>query len=590
MHEEAHRGEDESRLEGIGVAPGVARGVAHVYGKEDETPPVYEISSKEVPNEIARFEAALVTTRGQISEMQKQIESSLGSKDAAIFDAHLLVVEDRTLIDEVMRTLELEQRNIESVFHEVAKRYGDTLSEMDDPYLRERALDIHDVTRRVLRNLMGKPMGPLVQPDYPYILVAHDLTPSDTATMDRDLVLAFATDLGSKTSHTAIMARSMKLPAVVGLHNATREIESGNQILVDGYNGLLIVNPTNETLWGYGELEMRKGEVEQKLTALRETESTTKDAYHITLSANVELPEDIEAVRGSGAEGIGLYRTEFFFQQTAHPPDEERHYENYHAIAAKLHPHYVIIRTLDLGGDKISESLQDVDEKNPFLGWRAIRFCLDRPEIFKPQLRAVLRASAVGNVRLMYPMISGVTELRRANAVLEECRDELRESGTPFDENMEVGIMIEIPSAALTADVLAQEVDFFSIGTNDLIQYSIAIDRLNDRITDLYQPTHPGIVRLIRQVVDAAHAAGIWVGLCGEMAGDVVLTPLLLGLEIDELSTSIGLVPRVKSAVQQLDMAACRTLIDDIARIGTAEEILERCQAVAQAHYPELLD
>jgi len=580
----------EKRFHGVGVSPGIARGTVFVYRTdEDEEPPVRRIPESEIPAEIARFESALILTRAQILEMQERIAEAIGAKDAGIFDAHLLVVEDRTLIDEVLRTLTRDHNNIEHVFQQVANRYSKTLSEIDDPYLRERALDIHDVARRVMHNLMGKQTRPLSSIDTPHVLVAHNLTPSDTAQLNRQLVLGFATDVGSRTSHTAIMARSMAIPAVVGLHDLSDVIESGAHVLLDGYNGLLILNPNDQTLWEYGELEIKKTQVEEKLTQLRETFSTTIDGRHVVLSANIELPEEVPIVKKNGAEGIGLYRTEFFYINKSELPDEEEQYVNYKRVADDVLPYSVIIRTLDLGGDKFMSALDLPEELNPFLGWRAIRFCLERPEIFKVQLRAILRASIGGNVRMMYPMISGVDELKRANAVLEECKAELRTEGTPFNEQMEVGAMIEIPSAAVTADLLAHEVDFFSIGTNDLIQYSIAVDRVNERIAHLYEPTHPAIIRLIKNVIDAGHAHNLWVGICGEMAGEIALTPLLIGLGVDELSTGASLVPRVKRAVQSLDVGFCLKLVEEISHMDSAAQILERCEAVAREHYPELM-
>ncbi len=580
----------ERRYHGVGVSPGIARGSAFVLRPDEDEPPSYKIGEAAIPGEIARFEAALVQTRAQILEMQQRIAEAIGAKDAGIFDAHLLVVEDRTLIDEVLRTLKREKWNIEHVFQSVANRYSKTLSEIDDPYLRERALDINDVTRRVLHNLMGKTGRSLSEIESPHLLIAHNLTPSDTAQLNRNLVIGFATDVGSRTSHTAIMARSLNIPAVVALHNISEAILPGDHVLLDGYSGLLIINPSDQTLWEYGELEEKKTAVEEKLTELRETRSTTVDGRHITLSANIELPSDLDLVKKSGAEGIGLYRTEFFYINRDELPNEEEQYRNYLQVAEATLPDSVIIRTLDLGGDKFLSSLQLPEELNPFLGWRAIRFCLERVDVFKTQLRAILRASAVGNVRLMYPMISGVDEVRKANALLEECRQELRAEGKPFNEQMEVGAMIEVPSAALIADLLAQEVDFFSIGTNDLIQYTIAVDRINERIAHLYEPTHPSIIRLIRMVVNAAHAHNLWVGVCGEMAGEITLTPLLVGLGVDELSTGAALVPRVKRAVQSLDISVCLQLVDDIKSLDSAAAILEKCEEVARKHYPELLD
>lgn len=579
----------ERRFHGVGVSPGIARGSVFVHRLDDEEPPVHSISEDEIPAEIARFETALIATRSQILEMQQRIADAIGAKDAGIFDAHLLVVEDRTLIDEVLRTLKRDLMNVEHVFQQVANRYTKTLSEIDDPYLRERALDIHDVARRVIHNLLGRSHPPLSSVQTPHVVVSHNLTPSDTAQLNRDLVLGFATDVGSKTSHTAIMARSLSIPAVVGLHNVSETLSTGDQILLDGYNGYLIVNPSDQTLWEYGELEIKKTEVEEKLTELRETVSTTKDGRHIILSANIELPMEVDLVRQSGAEGIGLYRTEFFYLNKETLPNEEEQYRNYLEVAEAVKPHSLIIRTLDLGGDKFMSALHLPEELNPFLGWRAIRFCLEKVDLFKVQLRAILRASATGNVKLMYPMISGIDEVRKANEILDECREELRTEGLAFNEEMDIGVMIEVPSAALTADFIAREVDFFSIGTNDLIQYSIAVDRVNERISHLYEPTHPSIIRLIKMVVDAAHAHTLWVGICGEMAGEIAFTPLLVGLGVDELSTGAALVPRVKRAVQSLDVGVCLQLVEEIMDMDSAADILSKCEAVAREHYPELM-
>jgi phosphotransferase system enzyme I (PtsI) len=563
--------------------------VVFIHKPDDEEPPKRRIDDSEVAAEIVRFESALIATRAQILEMQQRIAEAIGAKDASIFDAHLLVVEDRTLIDEVLRSLEKEKVNVEFVFAEVANRYAQTLSEIDDPYLRERAFDIHDVTRRVIRNLLGRSTKTLSTLDLPQVVIAHNITPSDTATLNRQLVLGFATDVGSRTSHAAIMARSLNIPAVVGLKDISERLNPGDQVLLDGTNGVVILNPTDETLWEYGEIEVKLEHVEEVLTGLRDTASTTVDGHHVILAANIELPEDVPLVIEAGAEGIGLYRTEFFFLNRKSLPTEEEQYQTYLSVAEAMRPQSIIIRTLDIGGDKFLSHSHLPAEINPFLGCRAIRFCLDRPDIFKAQLRAILRVGALGNVRMMFPMISGLSELRQAKEVLETCKAELRQEGKPFKEDIELGIMIEVPSAVLVADALAQEVDFFSIGTNDLIQYTIAVDRVNERIAHLYEPTHPAILRLIEMTVSAAHARGIWVGVCGEMAGEITLTPLLIAMGVDELSVSAGLVPRVKKAVQMLETSECRKLLEETRTLTSANEILARCEEVARRHYAELL-
>jgi len=581
---------EEIQFHGAGVSPGIAQGAIHVVRDDLDDVARYRIEPAQISNEIGRFETALIQTRTQILEMQQKIAESIGAKDAGIFDAHLLVVEDRTLIDEVLRKLEADLCNVEWVFQEVATNYAETLSKIDDPYLRERALDIEDVTRRVIRNLQGKAPKTFLALTEPHILVAHNLTPSDTATMNRERVLGIATDLGSRTSHTAIMARSLNIPAIVGLHNVTEKLETGQHVLLNGTDGLLVVDPTPETLARYGELESKRVQITNRLAKLRETKSTTRDGRHIVLSANIELPGDVDAVAANGAEGIGLYRTEFLYLNRTTLPTEDEQHETYRKVAERVSPDPLIIRTFDLGGDKLASGAADVgDELNPFLGWRAIRFCLENIDIFKTQLRAILRASAVGNVKIMFPMISGVGELRRALSVLAECKEELRRSGSTFSDTTEVGAMIEIPSAAISADILAREVDFFSIGTNDLIQYTVAVDRVNERIAHLYEPTHPAVLRLLKMAADAARANDIWVGVCGEMAGDIALTPLLLGLGMDELSASATLVPRVKRAVQSLTIPECRQLVDEAIDLQTPSEILARCLELAGKRYGDLL-
>jgi len=580
----------EIRFEGAGVSPGIARGTVHVVRDDLDDVARYRIAPSQITDEIGRFEAALIQTRMQILEMQQRIAESIGAKDAAIFDAHLLVVEDRTLIDEVLRKLETDLCNVEWVFQEVATSYAETLNKIDDPYLRERALDIQDVTKRVIRNLQGKAPKAFLGLSEPHILVAHNLTPSDTATMNKELVLGLATDLGSRTSHTAIMARSLNIPAVVGLHDITEKLESGQHVLLDGTNGSVIVDPTSETLAHYGEIESRRVKVVAQLKGLRETKSTTRDGRHIVLSANIELPDDVDAVAANGAEGIGLYRTEFLYLNRNTLPTEDEQYETYRKVAERVRPDPLIIRTFDLGGDKLAPGTVDIsDELNPFLGWRAIRFCLENIDIFKTQLRAILRASAIGNVKIMFPMISGLDELRRAISILNESKSELHASKIEIGEKTEVGAMIEIPSAAISANALAREVDFFSIGTNDLIQYALAVDRMNERIAHLYEPTHPAVLRLLKMIADAAHAHHIWVGVCGEMAGDIALIPLLLGLGVDELSASATLVPRVKRAVQSLAIPECQQLVDEALKLETPSEILTRCLELADKRYGDLL-
>jgi phosphotransferase system enzyme I (PtsI) len=579
----------EKRFHGIPVAPGIARFPALVhYNAEEEITP-RPISPEELDSEIARFETALIATRVELLEIQQRIAVAIGSQDASIFDAHLLVVEDRTLIYEVLRGLERDRLNVEYIFQQVTGKYCRTLEAIDDPYLRERVVDIEDVSLRVLRHLLGKGAQNPASHDAPHIIVAHNLTPSDTAQFNRDLVRGFVTEIGSKTSHTAIMARSLEIPAIVGMQGICQQIQIGDDLLIDGYNGLLILNPSSATLVEYAKIERNKESVAARLRLIRETASTTRDGRHIVLSANLDLPDDLPDVASSGAEGIGLYRTEFLYLNRSDPPSEDEQYEHYRNAAVATLPHSVIIRTLDIGGDKIAASLELPEELNPFLGCRAIRFCLENPSIFKTQLRAILRAATNGNIRLMYPMISGLEELKQANAILEECKQELGAANIPFNPWIEVGVMIETPSAVLVADHLARHARFFSIGTNDLIQYAIAVDRLNDRIAHLYSPTHPAILRMIKMVVEAGRAQGIWTGVCGEMAADILLTPLLIGLGVEELSATSMLVPSVKKAVQSLESLACDSLVAEALTLDDSGIILERTRAMAQENYGDLL-
>jgi len=580
----------EKRFQGVAVSQGIAHFPALVQYTEDEEVQARPILEDELAAEIARFESALIATRVELLDIQRRIVTAIGAEDASIFDAHLLVVEDRTLIDEVLRGLERDRLGVECIFQQVVRKYCETLESIDDPYLRERVVDIQDVARRVLRHLLGKaPLNPAAH-SHPHIIVAHNLSPADTAQLDRSLVRGFVTEAGSKTSHTAIVARSLEIPAIVGMQGITQSIQVGDDVLVDGYAGLLILNPSRETLLEYGRLEQRKEEVVERLRAIRETASTTRDGRHITLSANIDLPGDLEEVAAHGAEGIGLYRTEFLFLNRPDLPGEDEQFEHYRRAAETSLPHSVIIRTLDIGGDKTAPGLEHEHEENPFLGCRAIRYCLDHPAVFKTQLRAILRAAGTGNVRIMYPMISGLDELRRANRILEECKQELAEAGTLFNPFVEVGVMIETPSAVFVAEHLAREARFFSIGTNDLIQYAIAVDRLNDRIAHLYNPTHPSILRMIRMTVEAGRAAGIWTGVCGEMASDILLTPLLIGLGIDELSAASVMVPRIKKAVQSLDANACEALTAEVLGMDDSTAILERSHAMARERYGDLID
>jgi phosphotransferase system enzyme I (PtsI) len=579
----------ETRLLGTPASPGVAIGPILVLRPDELVVRRRKIKPQDLPNEIIRLEQALVQTREQILEIKEELASKLGEHDAVIFDAHLLVVEDSTIIEAVKEQLWEKQYCVEYIYQTITKSFAKQMLAIDDSYLRERANDIVDVSKRVLRNLMGVQVGQIVQLETPSLIVAHDLTPSDTVTLDRKSVLGFITEVGSRTSHTAIMARSLNIPAIVGLRDALDKIESGSEALIDGHSGELILFPSETTKYTYGQQESKREKVNEGLEVLRETFAITSDQRRVIVSANMELAEDLPLVQENGAEGIGLYRTEVLYLNRVELPNEEEQTAAYQHVARAVKPNSVIIRTLDVGGDKVVTNLSVEPELNPFLGWRGIRFCLDQIDLFKTQLRAICRASVEGNVRVMFPMITEVQEVRRARALLREVQDSLRSEGVPLPEKMETGIMIEVPSAALTADALAKEVDFFSIGTNDLIQYTLAVDRVNERVANLYQPAHPAIVRLIQRVVEAAHSNNIWVGVCGEMAGDVLLTPMLLGLGVDELSTGAIFVPRIKSVIQRLSYADMQQLAQQLCANHTTEENVRALEELAQRVFPELL-
>jgi len=589
MPELAHKGEKTFR--GIPVSAGVCQGKILVLGKSHASIPHRQLTDTELPEELNRLEKALAQTRQEILGIQHKVSTGMKAADGGIFDAHLLVLEDRTLLDEVIRMIQEQKVNVEHAFHTVAERYATTLAAVQDDYLRERATDMRDVTERVLNNLLGRAEHiDLKHLKEPCIIISHNLTPSTTAQLDKQKVLGFATDIGGKTSHTAIMARSMRIPAVAGLKHASQELETSEYALLDGYNGVIIINPTEQTLFEYGKLIRKQVTLEEHLRDTLDKPAVTLDGHRVILSANVEQAADAQAVRANGAEGVGLFRTEYLFINRETMPTEEEQYQSYRQVAAAVKPHPTVIRTLDLGGDKFLSVAEAPAETNPFLGWRSIRLCLQERDVFRNQLRAILRASVEGNIKLMYPMISGLEELNQANALVEEYKAELRKENIAFDEALEIGAMIETPSAAMVADALAKRLKFFSIGTNDLIQYTLAVDRLNEKIAHLFEPTHPAIVRLIKMTVEAAHKNNIWVGVCGEMAGDPVMVPLLLGLGVDELSATPPLVPQVKFIIRRLKMDEARELAEFALNCESGTEILARAQTLARRIAPSLFE
>ncbi|MBI4971793.1 MAG: phosphoenolpyruvate--protein phosphotransferase [Candidatus Omnitrophica bacterium] len=561
-------------LKGIGVSPGVVIGKVKVLRAEEITVPKVNVKDSEIPNEIARFEEALTKTRAELLGIRRKISQEIGRDHSDIFNAHLLILEDRTLIEDVIGLIKSEKVTTEYAFSVILQRYFHAFSQIDDEYLKERISDIKDIGKRVLSHLMSQERESLVSLREAVIVVSHDLSPSDTATMDRKNVIGFATDIGGPTSHTAIMARSMEIPAVVGLERISKEVTSGDKLIIDGTHGLVIINPDESTVEKYLSEGKKFAMYILELEKLRNLPAETKDKHQVELAANIEFPDEIPSVISHGANGIGLYRTEYFYLNRQDLPTEEEQFVAYKTVAEQMKPNPVVVRTLDLGGDKFLSSLDVPREMNPFLGWRAIRFCLTRVDVFRAQLRAILRASHYGNLKIMYPMISNLDELRQAHEILRSVGEELTKEGIPYDKDIDVGAMIEIPSAAITSDSLAKEADFFSIGTNDLIQYSLAVDRVNEKIAYLYQPTHPAILRLIQQTIKNAHDNKIWVGICGEMSGDPVSALLMVGMGVDELSTSPFVLPKIKKVIRSVNFSDVKALAEKVlSDFHTAEEI-----------------
>ncbi|GAF24056.1 LOW QUALITY PROTEIN: phosphoenolpyruvate-protein phosphotransferase of PTS system [Bacillus sp. JCM 19047] len=565
-------------LTGIAASAGIAIAKAFVHEEPDFTVKQKEASNKE--KEVERLTEALAQSTKELEEIKQKALKELGEDKAEIFSAHLLVLSDPELIDSVKGKINDDGVTAEYALNEVANLFISMFENMDNAYMQERAADIRDVSRRVLGHLMAFKVS-LAAIAEDTVIIAHDLTPSDTAQLNPAVIKGFATDIGGRTSHSAIMSRSLEIPAVVGTKQATKTIANGDMIIVDGIDGDVLINPSEEELTTYKQKQQQFAEQKAEWAKLVNEQTVTKDGVHVELAANIGTPQDLDGVLANGAEGIGLYRTEFLYMGRTELPSEEEQFEAYKEVVERMEGKPVVIRTLDIGGDKELPYLDLPEEMNPFLGFRAIRLCLEKQDMFRDQLRALLRASAYGNLKIMFPMIATIEELREAKEILADEKEKLKADGVTVSEELEVGIMVEIPSTAVAAPQFAKEVDFFSIGTNDLIQYTMAADRMNERVSYLYQPYHPAVLRLIDMVIKAAHAENKWVGMCGEMAGDEIAIPLLLGLGLDEFSMSATSVLPARSQLSKLSKEELSTFAQNALLESTSEAV----ETLVKKHY-----
>ncbi|RUT28676.1 phosphoenolpyruvate--protein phosphotransferase [Paenibacillus zeisoli] len=565
-------------IEGIAASAGVA--IARAFKLEHPDFTINKQSVQSTDAEITRFNSALAKSQEELEAIKERTRAELGDKKAEIFESHLLILNDPELIDPVRTMITDEQVNAEYALNETASQFITMFENMKSAYLQERAADMRDVTKRVLTHLLGLTYVNPAEISEEVIVIAEDLTPSDTAQLNRKYVLGFTTNIGGRTSHSAIMARSLEIPAVVGTKNVVEQIGSGDLVIVDGLDGQVIINPTDEVVAEFRVKQKQYQEQRAEWNKLRDQKSVSKDGVHVELAANIGTPNDVAGVIDNGGEAVGLYRTEFLYMGRDKLPSEDVQFNAYKTVLEKMEGKPVVVRTLDIGGDKELPYLDLPKEMNPFLGFRAVRLCLDRTDIFRTQLRALLRASVYGNLRIMFPMIATLGEFREAKALLLEEKQNLIAAGIEVSENIQLGIMVEIPSTAVMADQFAKEVDFFSIGTNDLIQYTMAADRMNERVSYLYQPYNPAILRLVKMVIDAAHKEGRWAGMCGEMAGDTTAIPLLLGLGLDEFSMSATSILPARSLISKLSKAEMQELAAKALELQTAEQVVELVRGI----------
>lgn len=561
-------------IKGIAASDGVAIAKAYLLVEPDLT---FDKNEKvtDVEGEVAKFNSAIEASKVELTKIRNNAEVQLGADKAAIFDAHLLVLDDPELIQPIQDKIKNENANAATALTDVTTQFVTIFESMDNEYMKERAADIRDVSKRVLSHILGVELPNPSMIDESVVIVGNDLTPSDTAQLNKEFVQGFATNIGGRTSHSAIMSRSLEIPAIVGTKSITQEVKQGDMIIVDGLNGDVIVNPTEDELIAYQDKRERYFADKKELQKLRDADTVTVDGVHAELAANIGTPNDLPGVIENGAQGIGLYRTEFLYMGRDQMPTEGEQFEAYKEVLEAMDGKRVVVRTLDIGGDKELSYLNLPEEMNPFLGYRAIRLCLAQQDIFRPQLRALLRASVYGKLNIMFPMVATINEFREAKAILLEEKENLKNEGHDISDDIELGIMVEIPATAALADVFAKEVDFFSIGTNDLIQYTLAADRMSERVSYLYQPYNPSILRLVKQVIEASHKEGKWTGMCGEMAGDETAIPLLLGLGLDEFSMSATSILKARRQINGLSKNEMTELANRVVDCATQEEVIE---------------
>ncbi len=575
------------RFKGIPVSPGIAIGPAHIYDEEKYIVPEYDISPENIESEVKRFKDALKRTGKELLSLQKKFLKKVRDSKMDFFKMHLLVLQDPYLEKEVVDYIIEYKKNAEKSLYEVMSKYIENMAALEDKYISERVSDIYDISKRIMRNLIKKRRQSLADLENPVIVVARDLTPTDTAGLNREKIIGFATDLGGRTSHTAIVARALEIPAIVGTQDMIRTVSEGETVIIDGIRGEAIINPDDKTLREYKTAQSVFKKFSEDLRKIQHLQAITLDKKYIKIAGNIEIREELDTVIAHGGEGVGLFRTEFLYLNRQDLPSEKELYEVFKEAVTKMNPYEVVFRTLDVGGDKIGGSIKISEEQNPFLGYRAIRFCIENIDIFKTQLRAILRASYYGEGDIMFPMISSIDEIRRIKSILEKTKAELKKEGKHIKEDIKFGAMIEIPSAAITTDIIAKEVDFLSIGTNDLVQYTLAVDRNNSKISYLYDPYHPAVLRLIHNVVQSAHKYKKPVHICGELAAEPMATILFIGMEVDELSMSAIAIPEIKKIIRSIKFSDAKNIVNKVLKFETSQDVKQTLHNFISEKIPE---